>query len=126
MEKKKIIKLALIAAVVLIAGLGVMKAIGSFSATGNAVKDTEQVKEFNVKAFRFGYTPNEIEVKKGDKVRIKVENSDTIHGMRIQELGVSGNDVIEFTADKEGTFTWNCNNMCGKGHTEMSGKLIVK
>ncbi|MDO8528529.1 MAG: cupredoxin domain-containing protein [Nanoarchaeota archaeon] len=93
--------------------------------TGNSVKN-EDVKTFNVKAFRFGYSPDLIEVNKGDKVVIEIENTDTLHGIRIPDLGIKGNEVIEFTADKTGEFTWYCTNMCGEGHMQMQGKLIVK
>jgi len=79
-----------------------------------------------VKAFKFGYSPDVIEVNKGDKVKIIVENTDALHGMRIPDLGIKGNEVLEFTADKQGEFIWSCNNMCGEGHREMQGKLIVK
>ena len=96
---------------------------GSFF-TGNAVK--EEVKEFTIKAFRFGYSPDVIEINRGDNVKIIIENTDTLHGIRIPDLEIKGNDVVEFTADKQGEFDWYCNNMCGEGHMQMRGKLIVK
>lgn len=95
------------------------------SFTGNAIKNSD-IKEFKIKAFRFGYAPDTINVNKGDKVRIIIDNADTLHGIRIPDLGLKGNDIIEFTADKTGEFTWYCNNMCGEGHMQMNGKLIVK
>lgn len=85
----------------------------------------ETVKEFNIRAFRFDFDPNEITVKKGDKVKINIENTDTTHGIFLPEFGVSGNEVVEFTADKAGTFSWNCNTFCGGGHSGMKGTLIV-
>ncbi len=112
----------------IIAGVLVIFIIGIFalkSFTGNSIKEDE-IKEFQVKAFRFGYSPDVIEVNKGDNVKIIIENTDTLHGMRIPELEISGNEFIEFTADKTGEFKWYCNNMCGKGHAQMGGKLIVK
>ena len=86
----------------------------------------EKVKEFNVNAFRFGYSPDIITVNKEDKVRIRIDNTDTLHGIRIPELGIRGNEVVEFTADKKGEFIWYCANMCGEGHGTMKGKLVVK
>ena len=111
--------------------VGGIFALKSF--TGNSVKESDvkylkenDVKEFQVKAFKFGYSSDVIEVNKGDKVKIIVENTDALHGMRIPDLGIKGNEVLEFTADKQGEFIWSCNNMCGEGHREMQGKLIVK
>ena len=34
--------------------------------------------------------------------------------------------TIEFTADKAGTFPFQCSNFCGFGHGKMKGKLIVE
>ncbi len=93
--------------------------------TGKVVTQSD-IKEFTVKAFRFGYTPDTITVNKGDRVRIIINNTDTLHGIRIPELDLKNNNQIEFTADKTGEFVWYCNNMCGKGHMEMKGKLIVR
>ncbi len=130
MKKENALRWILIFVAIVVVGFGAMKIFGSFSATGNVVLDTTtqtgEVKEFNVKAFRFGYTPDEIIVNKGDRVKIIIDNTDTLHGMRIPKLEINGNDVIEFVADQAGEFVWYCNNMCGTGHREMSGKLIVK
>lgn len=117
----------LIILIVIILGLVVM-GIASFKYgffTGNAVIQSD-AKEFTVNAFRFGYSPDILEVNKGDEVRIIINNTDALHGMIIPELKLKGNDIIEFTADKTGEFNWYCANMCGGGHTQMQGKLIVK
>mgnify|MGYP001605693911 CR=1 FL=1 len=116
---KKLIIVTIIIAIV-IAGIFIAK-----SNTGNAIKESE-IKEFTVKAFRFGYTPDTITVNKGDKVKITIDNTDTLHGIRIPDLNIKGNDVIEFTAEKTGEFDWYCANMCGKEHMQMKGKLIVR
>ncbi len=98
---------------------------GAYNVTiGNTVKETP--KEFTIKAFRFGYTPDTITVKKGDNIRIKIDNTDTLHGIRIPDLGIKGDNSIEFTAQKTGEFDWYCANMCGDKHGEMGGRLIVK
>ncbi|MDP2925116.1 MAG: cupredoxin domain-containing protein [Nanoarchaeota archaeon] len=95
------------------------------SKTGNVVRDPE-IKEFTVKAFKFGYTPDIITVNKGDKVKIKIQNTDVPHGVRIPSLNLKNNSQIEFTADKTGEFDWYCAVYCGEGHMKMKGKLIVK
>ncbi len=98
------------------------------SFTGNSIKENENIKEFEVNAFRFGYSPDSVTVNLGDKVRIKINNTDTLHGIRIPELGIKGNEVVEFSANKTGEFTWYCTNYCGTKdeHMSMQGKLIVK
>ncbi len=117
-DKYKI--LAGIIIILAIAGIFVPK-----SFTGNVIKEQE-IKEFTIKAFSFYYDPNKIEVNQGDKIRIIIDNADVLHGIRIPDLGIKGNEIIEFVADKQGEFTWYCANMCGVGHLQMQGKLIVK
>ena len=73
-----------------------------------------------------------IEINKGDKVRLIVTSIDVPHGIAIPEYGINerldpGKPVtIEFTADKEGTFTTFCSVFCGFGHINMKGKIVVK
>lgn len=90
------------------------------------------VKEFTITAKQFAFEPSTIEVRKGDKVRLIITSQDVTHGFSIPEYGINerlepGKPVtIEFTADKEGTFTTFCSVFCGAGHGNMKGKLIVK
>lgn len=90
------------------------------------------VKEFTLTAKRFEFSPATITVNKGDKVRLVVTSLDVPHGISIPEYGINerldvGKPVtIEFTADKQGSFTSYCSVACGDGHGNMKGKLIVK
>jgi len=120
----KTIIAVIILAVIIIGGFFIVKGFTG-KAIDNSITDSG-VREFTIKAFRFGYDPNTITVNKGDKVKITIDNIDTLHGIRIPDLGIKGNEVLEFTAEKTGEFIWYCTNMCGEGHREMSGKLIVK
>ena len=94
------------------------------STTGKVVAESK-VKEFKVDAYRWGYTPDIIKVKKGDQVKISINNTDTPHGMRIPGLNLQGEKAIEFTADASGTYVWYCLIPCGQGHMQMSGKIII-
>ena len=47
-----------------------------------------------------------------------------MHGIRIPSLGISGNDVVELSADAEGEFEWLCNVMCGSGHRDERESLL--
>src|SRR3989338_1550475 len=92
----------------------------------------ESVKEFKITAKRFQFEPSTIEVSKGDGVRLLVTSTDVPHGISITEYGINERldpgtpKTIEFTADKEGTFTAFCSVFCGSGHGGMKGRLIVK
>ena len=102
---------------------------GEISSKDNASEEVilvSSVKEFNIKAFKWGYDPDVITIKKGDKVKLIINNTDFEHGLRIPDLGVSGKDIIEFTADEVGEFDWFCTSFCGSGHSDMGGKFIVE
>jgi cytochrome c oxidase subunit 2 len=89
------------------------------------------VKEFTMTAKQWAFDPAIITVKQGDKVRIKIKSIDVTHGFALPEFGVNQNlkpgkeVVVEFTADKKGEFSFHCSVICGQGHKEMTGKLIV-
>lgn len=97
-----------------------------------AVAPSTEVREFKMTAKQFQFEPSTIEVNKGDKVRLIVTSTDVPHGIAIPEYGINerldpGKEVkIEFTAEKEGTFTAFCSVFCGSGHSNMKGKIIVR
>lgn len=99
-------------------------------------------KTFDIQARRFDFsvTPatgavGDIRVKQGDRVKLRVTATDTVHG-----IGFIGNVFIpvpatlapgqtrefEFTADRTGTFQYFCSVSCGEGHSTMDGRLIVE
>ncbi len=94
--------------------------------TGNAVK------EFKITAKQFQFEPSTIEVNKGDRVRLIVTSIDVPHGIAIPEYGINERldpgqpKTIEFTAEKEGSFTAFCSVFCGSGHSSMKGKIVVR
>lgn len=105
--------------------------IGEGSSIETSGGDT-QVKEFEITAKQFSFEPSTIEVNRGDKVKLIVTSVDVPHGFAIPEYDINerldpGKEVvIEFTANKQGTFTVFCSVFCGSGHSGMKGKIIVK
>ena len=91
-----------------------------------------QVKEFNLEAYQFGYSPETLPVKKGDVVKIHATSKDVPHGVFIKEYGINATvkkgEVadIEFVADKTGEFEIRCSVYCGAGHRTMKARLIVE
>ena len=73
------------------------------------------VREFTIVGQNYSFTPSTITVRKGDKVRITFKNTNGFHDFKIDEFGVAGRqsqspseEVLEFTADKTGTFQYYC------------------
>jgi cytochrome c oxidase subunit 2 len=92
----------------------------------------QQEKFFEVKAKKFSYAPNIIEVNKGELVRIRLISEDVHHGFFIDGYGISTSahpgqeGSLKFVADKTGRFSFRCSVTCGEFHPYMVGYLIVK
>jgi nitrite reductase (NO-forming) len=94
--------------------------------------DVDNAKEFTIDSFNFGYSIDEIRVKEGDTVTIKLTNSKGFHDLVIDEFDVSTEAISEgsnttetFVADKAGTYEFYCSigNHRAQG---MVGTLIVE
>ncbi len=91
-----------------------------------------EVKEINLEAYKFGYSPERIVVKKGEVVKLLATSRDVAHGVSIKEYGINEKvekgkvNNIEFVADKTGEFDILCSVYCGAGHHSMKAKFIVE
>lgn len=93
-----------------------------------------EVKEFDMTAKKWEFSPNTITVNKGDTVILHIKSIDVNHGFAFpsgfNDINVTlrpGETVdVEFVADQEGTFMFVCSIICGSGHSRMIGQLIVK
>lgn len=90
------------------------------------------VKEFIIIAKNWAFEPSEIKVKQGDVVRLKIKSVDVAHGFGLPDFNIDrrlepGKEtLVEFTANKKGTFTFFCSVYCGEGHKDMKGVLVVE
>ncbi len=90
-----------------------------------------EVHEIRMTAKKYAFTPNVINVRKGERVRLIVTALDREHGFKLAAFGIDQKlmkgvpTTIEFTADKTGTFRFSCSVFCGIGHRHMRGKLVV-
>ena len=89
------------------------------------------VRVIEMTAQQFRFEPEQIVVRQGETVRLEVVSRDTRHGIGIKEFGIDRvlepdkKEVVEFKADKAGTFTYRCTVYCGRGHSQMKGKMTV-
>lgn len=92
----------------------------------------EAVKEIRVSAKKYEFTPGEIRLQTGQKVRLILTAEDRTHGIEIKDLKIKekifkGKEtVVEFTAPAPGTYEFKCAAFCGFGHGRMKGRLIVE
>ena len=100
---------------------------------GNAAPADATVKEIDVSAKKYEFTPALIEVPANTLLKIHLKAIDREHGFEIKDVKDScvkfkPNEpvTIEFYADKAGEFEFACCKYCGLGHGKMKGKLVVK
>jgi len=90
-----------------------------------------QERHLRIEASQFQYTPSVISVNPGDRVTIDLTSTDVVHGLYVDDYGVSTTadpgqtSRLTFVADKPGTFTLRCSAACGPLHPFMAGKLNV-
>ena len=97
-----------------------------------AKDNIDPLKTVDVIASQFRFEPATISVEEGDTVRLRLRSVDRTHGIGIKAFRVkalipkAGEAVIvEFVADRAGTFDITCSEYCGTGHRAMKGKLVV-
>ncbi|MFL6495851.1 MAG: cupredoxin domain-containing protein [Nitrososphaera sp.] len=114
----------------------------SSSSQGNS-SSSGNVRDISMKVESWRFTPNRIEVNKGDLVRLHfVTAQDEVelyngHGFGIEKYGVNvfllkgTSQTVEFVADKPGEYTFRCTSFCSspeaaiENHFNMVGQLVV-
>ena len=87
--------------------------------------------EIKIIAKRFKFEPKTITVLKGTPLRLLITSTDVQHGFAIEEFGIdkeikpNATTVVEFTPTRTGRFPFYCSVVCGEGHEEMTGELVV-
>ena len=93
---------------------------------------TGGVHEVQVTLRKYEFSPGSLRVRKGERVRLILFALDHDHGFRLDEFDVNQKvpkgttTVVEFTPDKAGTFQFRCSTVCGFGHRNMKGTLVVE
>lgn len=82
---------------------------------------------------RGGWSPPEIRVKKGQRVRLRILAEDVSHSFQLMHLGIDTTPiftgttkVVEFVPERVGTFPFYCNTRCSTRHENLMGLLIVE
>jgi cytochrome c oxidase subunit 2 len=136
------------AAVAAFSVVGLLIAGNTFRSDAQS-NDDRSVQVIEMTARKYEYSPSEIRVKKGTHVQLKLRAADRTHGFKIRlfpdgapESGEPGlkfaqpqdswkldkdrERVLEFVAERPGTYSFKCSVFCGFGHGGMRGRLIVE
>lgn len=107
------------------------------------------LKTIEVSAKKYEFSPSEIHVKAGEHVRLTVHSVDETHGIKRTLYPEGSKDktivglkfdhpddngkvekrvdqVLDFIAEKPGTYEFQCAKVCGMHHGKMKGQVIVE
>jgi cytochrome c oxidase subunit 2 len=114
------------------AGLGIWAVLTVATICGPAQETPSSAGEIKMTAVKYKFTPAIVRVKQGDRVRLVITALDREHGFKLEAFQIErklpkGEPVaVEFTADRAGTFPFQCSEFCGLGHKGMKGQLVVE
>ena len=126
----KLIGLSLLAAAgaIALSLSGAPAKTASMLGTANA---SEEPQVIEIKAKKFEFSPNEITLKKGQPVILRLISMDRKHGFLLKPFKIDTDIVpdqptdVPVTPDAAGEYTIICDHYCGTGHGDMKLKLIV-
>jgi cytochrome c oxidase subunit 2 len=123
------IKNKIVAATLLAAGFGI--ALAGVAPKRNLARADVNPKVIEITAKKFEFTPNEITLKKGQPVILRVTSIDRVHGFMSKplkfdtDIAVGKTTNVAVTPDTAGDFTVICDHYCGTGHGGMKMKISV-
>lgn len=85
-----------------------------------------------ITAKRFGFTPDQITLKKGEAVTLRLHSEDVTHGFFMRKLKIdtdieAGKSTdVTITPDTAGTYTTICDHFCGANHGNMKMTIVVE
>jgi cytochrome c oxidase subunit 2 len=117
------------------AGVGALLCAAVWKTAGAAPQredNNESARVIRIEAKKFVYTPNEIRIRKGEKVILELTALDFVHGFNLPDFKIRADippgkaTIVALTPMEAGRFTFLCDNFCGNGHEEMNGIIIVE
>jgi cytochrome c oxidase subunit II len=121
----------------LLVGTGLYLAAGPFvrrvlAASPSAQDQAPTRREFTLTARNYNFSPNRVEAAQDDLIKLTVQSEDVAYGFTIDEYRLSkrvpagGSTIIEFRADRSGTFSFYSNLSNDARHSQMRGQLVVR
>lgn len=109
-------------------GGGNNEASSAPSASSEAPAAGGGAKKITINATNFSFDQPEIRLKKGETVQLEIVNKQGLHAIQIDgfDQEIKTGSAVTYTADKTGEFKYHCSIMCGSGHADMVGKIIVE
>jgi len=108
-------------------------ALGAVAVAAAGVRGTARAAEktIEVRAKRFAFEPETLQLVRGEPVVLSFRSLDVNMGFKCPDLGVRADifpdrtTEIRFTPDKAGRFDFYCDVFCGDDHENMTGTVVV-
>lgn len=119
----------IVAATLLAAACGI--ALAAVPPKTNLALADVNPKVIEITARKFDFTPNEVTLKKGQPVILRLTSSDRVHGFFSKALKFDTDILpgkttdVAVRPDTAGDFTIICDHYCGTGHGNMKMKATV-
>ena len=89
-------------------------------------------KVIDITAKRFGFAPEQVVLKKGETVTLRLHSEDVTHGFFMRKLKIdteveAGKTAdVTITPDTPGSYTTICDHFCGANHGNMKMTIMVE
>ena len=110
-----------------------VSAVDSSAAAVQNAPAVPAVKEIALKATKYDFEPNKIDIPLNSTVRFYITAVDHDHGFEIEsvkdscvKIAKGQTKAVDYKAEKAGTFKFKCCDFCGLGHGGMKGQFTVK
>jgi cytochrome c oxidase subunit II len=127
--KATLFKNNIVTATLVAAACGI--ALAFLTPTTRIVHASDNPKVIQISARKFEFTPNEITLRKGEPVILRLTSSDRVHGFMSKPLKIDtdipddASKDVAITPDTTGDFTVICDHYCGYGHGNMKMNIKV-
>jgi len=127
--KTAMFKYKIVNTMLLAAGCGI--AFASSAPKTNLARANDNPKVIEITAKKFEFSPNEITLKKGEPVILRLTSADRVHGFMSKPLKIDTDIAdgkttdVAVNPDTAGDFTVICDHYCGTGHGNMKMKVTV-
>jgi heme/copper-type cytochrome/quinol oxidase subunit 2 len=120
----------------LLVGTGILLAAGPLVrralASSSAQDQAPTRREFTLTARNYSFSPSRVEATQDDLIKLTVKSEDVAYGFAIDDYRLSkrvpagGSTILEFRADRPGTFSFYSNLSNDSRHSQMRGQLVVR
>jgi cytochrome c oxidase subunit II len=95
-------------------------------------RSEEPVRVVDITAKRFQFSPSEVALRRGEKVKLVLHSEDAVHGFFSRPLGIDTEvrpgapTEVVITPQTAGRFLTICHHFCGSGHGNMNLTFVVE